>query len=66
MKRQSKFRGVSYISNRAVWKAQITKDGKSVYLGCFDSEVKAAEMYNFWAKKYHGYLAKLNDLEKIA
>lgn len=64
MRRKSKFKGVCHIKKSGMFKAQITKNGKSVYLGCFKSEVQAAEVYNFWAKKYHGHLAKLNDLEK--
>jgi hypothetical protein len=57
----SRFQGVVYRRNR--WIAYI-KDGKrQVYLGAFDTEVKAALAYNLEASKLFGEYANLNVIE---
>lgn len=40
----SGFRGVSWIKNRKKWRAGIEHNGKSIYLGYFDTAQEAAEV----------------------
>lgn len=54
----SKFLGVT--KSRKKWMAQIEKDGKSTYLGVFDSEYEAAKVYDKKAIEIFGEFASLN------
>lgn len=56
----SKYKGVSWDRFREKWKANITVDAQSIYLGRFTSEEDAATAYNFAAIKQYGEYAKLN------
>jgi hypothetical protein len=56
----SKFKGVSKYSRLNVWVAEITKDGKTKYLGKFINEVDAANAYNEAAKEIFGIHALIN------
>jgi hypothetical protein len=56
----SKYKGVSWNSERRKWVAFIKKDGTPFYLGAFEDEVQAAKAYDEAAKKLHGEYAKLN------
>ena len=58
----SKYKGVSHYTGKGKkrWKAKIQSDGRSVFLGYFNDEIRAAEAYDRAAKKYHGEFACLN------
>jgi hypothetical protein len=63
-KTSSCYVGVTFVKSIGRWKAQIMLDGKTIFLGYFDSEIEAAKAYDAAAKKYHGEFACLNFLEK--
>lgn len=54
----SKYRGVSWDKQHKKWKVQGRIDGKVVRLGSFNSELEASEIYDKYAKKYHGEFAR--------
>ncbi len=56
----SSYKGVWFDKNRNKWKASFRFPDKRVYLGQFESEIDAAEAYNFYAKEVHGDYARLN------
>ena len=56
----SKFKGVGWHHKLRKWRSRINVDGKSKFLGCFNSEIEAAIAYDIAAKKYHGEFARLN------
>jgi hypothetical protein len=58
----SKYKGVTLVKNK--WKASITKDGKRIELGCFDTEEAAAAAYNEVATGLFGEYAHLNQTKK--
>jgi hypothetical protein len=58
----SKFKGVSRhtISRQKPWLAKIKSDGKTIYLGTFETEEQAAEAYDRAALERFGTFAHLN------
>lgn len=56
----SKYKGVSWYSREKIWAVKIMVDGKTIRIGYFKDEVKAARAYDEAAKKYHGEFAALN------
>lgn len=56
---QSKYKGVRK-SPPNCWRAYIEVSGDMINIGSFKEEVDAATAYNFYAEKYHGEYAKLN------
>ena len=54
----SKYLGVSWSKKRKKWIAQININGKVKFLGRFDSEVLAAEIYDQYAIKNHKDFAR--------
>lgn len=56
----SKYKGVQFHKRINRFTASGRSYSKSVYLGCFKSEIDAARAYNEWAKKYFGEFACLN------
>lgn len=56
----SKFRGVSFRSDRKRWTAYLGTGKFRQHLGCFDSEKEAAKAYDRAALKTYGEFAKLN------
>lgn len=58
----SKYKGVSWNTMLSKWTAQIGIEGKKLHLGCFVSEIKAAEAYNKAAMKYFGSFANVNSI----
>ena len=56
----SKYKGVSRNKRGRKWKAMLTVNGKTTYLGSFDDQKQAAKAYDRAAKKYRGEFANLN------
>lgn len=56
----SKYKGVSYRADRNKWVAAIKINNKSIHLGAFTSEIKAARQYDAAAKEHYGEFAYLN------
>ncbi len=56
----SKYKGVSWNTQRQKWRAVIKVEGKLIFLGYFDVEGDAAHAYNKAATKYFGEFALLN------
>lgn len=63
-KTTSKYRGVSYIQTKRVWRARIEKNNKAFFLGDYATEEKAARAYNKAARDLFGDVAYQNLLEK--
>ncbi len=60
LKTTSRYIGVHFEKSRGRWSASIRHNGKTVWLGRFDSEIEAGKAYDEAAKKYHGEFARLN------
>ncbi len=58
--RSSKFKGVSWDTERSKWATFIKFNRKSIFLGRFKSETLAARAYDAAAQKYFGEFAFLN------
>ena len=56
----SKYKGVSWHTDRQKWGVRICSDGILYNLGRFADEVKAAKIYDAKAKELHGEFANLN------
>jgi AP2-like factor, euAP2 lineage len=63
-KTSSRYRGVSYIRSKKIWRARIEKNNKAYFLGDFATEDLAARAYNKAAKDLFGDLGYQNLLEK--
>lgn len=59
-KGSSMFHGVYWLKINKKWNARIKPDRKPIHLGCFESEIDAAQAYDEGAKKYFGEFAHLN------
>lgn len=57
---KSSYRGVFWNNQSKVWIASITVNGRKKHLGCFDSEMEAAQAYDREALKLKGALATVN------
>lgn len=58
----SKYKGVCWNKKSKKWIVNICNNNIIKYLGCFDSELEAAEIYNTKAIELHGEYAKINIL----
>ena len=58
----SGYKGVFYLKSSKMYRATITINGKTIYLGTFYYIKQAANAYNLAAKKYHGEFANLNEI----
>jgi hypothetical protein len=56
----SRFRGVSWHRGRRAWQAQLSVNGRRLYLGLHQDELGAALTYDLAARKHHGRSARLN------
>lgn len=56
----SKFKGVTYDKQRDKWTAKIKINGKTINLGRFSTEQKAAKVYNLHAKKLFKEFRNIN------
>jgi hypothetical protein len=60
---KSGYKGVFWRKDTNKWSTQISVDGTTFNLGCFDSKEEAAKTYNRAAIKYHGEFASLNKIK---
>lgn len=63
-KTSSKYRGVSFIQSKKIWRARIEKNNRAYFLGDFPTEIHAARAYNKAAKELFGDLAFQNNVSK--
>jgi len=61
----SKYKGVNFSTYHMKFKASISVNKISIYLGIFSSEIDAAKAYNEAAIKYFGEFAWLNKFEEV-
>lgn len=55
----SGFKGVDWYPKYQKWRARVSKDGKLIFLGYFDSALAAYEKYCEAARAYHGEFARV-------
>jgi len=60
----SKYKGVTKRNNS--YHVSIKTDSGILHLGAFTNEISAANFYNFYAKKYHGEFACLNEVDEMS
>lgn len=65
MNKSSRYKGVSILRRLNKWQAAIVINGRKRYLGLYESEVVAAEIYDRAAVYYHGEFAKLNFPDRL-
>jgi hypothetical protein len=63
LKNTSKYKGVAFMSSRNKWRARLTHNRKTYFLGLFDEEEDAGKAYNDKAKELFGDNACLNTLD---
>lgn len=56
----SKYKGVSWDSHRNMWRSTIVFNEKQIFIGRFDSEIKAAEAYDSKATELFKEFARTN------
>jgi len=61
-RRFDRYKGVHFSRLIKRWVAYISKDHKTIHLGCFDYSTDAAIAYNNKAKELHGEFACLNQI----
>ncbi len=63
-KSTSKYKGVSFVKSKKIWRARIEKNGRSHYLGDYGTEEQAALAYNKAAREMFGDIAYQNQVSK--
>lgn len=58
---KNRFKGITKSSNPKKWCAQITRNGKPIYLGSFNSAIEAARAYDKASKRFFGSFAVTNE-----
>lgn len=59
----SKYKGLVWRKKNKKWQVHISiEENKEVFVGYFKDEIAGANCYNYYAKKYHGEFARLNDV----
>lgn len=61
-KATSRYKGVSFVKSKKLWRARIEKNGKSHYLGDYATEEQAALAYNKAARELFGDIAYQNQV----
>ena len=56
----SKYVGVSYEARRGRWRARVTRMGKTVHLGYFDTDVEAATAVDRWKVENDPFRSRMN------
>lgn len=56
----SGYKGVTFFKRDKKWKAQITFEGRNIALGCYNTPIEAALVYDDAARKYFGEFASVN------
>ena len=56
----SLYKGVCWRKQNKKWQSYIKFNGKTIYLGYFNNEIEAAQMYNEKATKHFGEFASIN------
>lgn len=56
----SGYKGVTWHKRGKKWQAYIKLNGKSIYIGFYNTAEEAADAYDFMAKQYYGEYANLN------
>lgn len=65
VQKTSKYKGVSWSSERSKWVAQGNANKKFFHIGRFNSEEDAAKAYDTWAREHHGEFAYCNFTEGV-
>ncbi len=60
------YKGVFWRPDLGVWRARISVNKRTIYLGHFDSEVEAALAYDAAASEHYGEFALLNFPKKVS
>ena len=60
---KSGYKGVSYMNTSKMYKASISINRKTIFIGYFYYAKQAAKAYNIAAVKYHGEFANLNKID---
>lgn len=60
----TEYKGAYWQTQIKRWYSRIQLDGKSTYLGTFNTAKEAAQAYNQAAVEYHGKFAKLNIIKE--
>lgn len=56
----SQFKGVNWIATNARWRSRIKANGQQIPLGCYRTEIEAAQAYDRAALHYFGEFARIN------
>ena len=62
----SRYKGVNWNKEDNCWYSRITANKKSIFLGCYFSEIDSAKIYDKMATELFGEYAKLNFPEEVS